>query len=98
MRFLRSGKARLVAEDFGDRDRDRSSGFRGKSVLVRRHSKTFMDKWLQNAVNIKTLLPLRGDGSGPKVEPLSSEEIKKIDVSFANWRKVWVARRKVYSE
>ncbi|ORX34637.1 Tat binding protein 1-interacting protein-domain-containing protein [Kockovaella imperatae] len=51
-----------------------------------------------NASSLRVLLPLRGTGEGPKVEPMSAEEIKKVDALFLKWRKEWINRRKVYKE
>jgi hypothetical protein len=46
----------------------------------------------------KVLAPYRGVDGRPKSNPLTPEEIKRIDENFQKWRKTWIDRQKVYKE
>ncbi|WRT63665.1 uncharacterized protein IL334_000588 [Kwoniella shivajii] len=52
-----------------------------------------------NEITLKALAPFRASTNGEAaVNPMSTEDIKKIDVDFTRWRKEWAERRKVYKE
>lgn len=53
----------------------------------------------QNAKTREALLPYRGEkGTSGKNQPMSEDEMKKVDQEFARWRKQWTDRRKIYKE
>ena len=53
----------------------------------------------QNAKTLAALLPCRGEkGDNGKIQPMSEDEMNKVDQDFSRWRRQWTDRRKIYKE